>query len=404
MNNAMLICPRCRNAEYVSAKFVGKKFFCHKCGNLAVVVDSENLKKFDLKKLNIKVENEVKNQKYIINEEENPSGSEVKEVLGIKYKESILSESSNTNEQESAPKVVENKPEVVENTFDYSNVFIYRFIDTIYKSLQKITTSQGAEDLNSFCVRVCQFLLHFLSLFIIIAGLVFSIRSRDYEQLMYALGISIFIFLSQYFSINCLELLHKLKTKIFKNYTSDLTFKTFFAVALVLLSSMLCFVLTRATNFTPVDFGFFTIETEYSLLMAGLLMCFVLWSLIACYLHPDELLFLKKVDNQRAASEFLSTITIFLTSILRATPVLCFSCIFYVGTLFIYDCGSDLVNQKTLKYNFFENKEFLLICFFIYFPLLVYYTSFIFFFLIDLISLFIAKYEDGHPKNIRKVN
>ena len=397
MNNAMLICPRCRNAEYISAKFVGKKFFCHKCGNLAVVVDSENLKKFDLQKLNIKIEDDVKEHKYIVSEEEPNTDADAREALSKKYKETIINELNSNTDNDSLVERPERKEEE-KKVFPFENAFVYRVFNNMYTYLRNNTNPANVNDVISFGIRASQYLLLFLSIFLFIASCIFAWRSANYTINLAPLGVSVFLFTAQYLSINSLELMEKIEEKIFNKYSSDVVLKSFFILSLVTILTVAFWTIDYAVRFEPIDFGFFTINSGYSLFIAAVLAIFVLWILIMCYVHPNELLHLHTMENERVSIEFLSACVIFLSSLMRIMPVFFFASALYISGLLIYDCGLKIFDHKVLTYTFIENKMVWCIVILLFIPLILYYFSLLCYFLIDLCNLFINKYSDTHKR------
>ena len=390
MDNALLICPRCRHAEYVSAKFVGKKFFCHQCGNLAVVVDAENLKKFDLNKLNIKIDDSKSDHKYIVTEDDSSmEANDVKEALSSKYKEMIINEINNNSTAE--PKAETPEVPETEQPSKYQDLLVCKVFNSFYEFLQKHTRSEDFNDITSFCIRCSQYIIILVTSFLFISGCVFGYRSKSFDIAFLPCSLAILTCMAQYISIISFDLIDRLEAKSIKYFTTEVIFKAnaffiFFAIFCVLFAAI-----GYAIHFTPLSLAFYDINTAYNLLMTALLVVMVLWFLLMLFVHPDKLLGMEINIKSTISEDFLNLVSLDIKALLKICPIMYFGGCLHVGTIILYDLGLLLVDPEIHNYNFLESKPLRVFYLNLFLPLLFYSIAIVSFFVIDVCASVIKR-------------
>ncbi|MBR3663499.1 MAG: hypothetical protein IKN64_02450 [Desulfovibrio sp.] len=382
MDNALLICPRCRHAEHVSAKFVGKKFFCHQCGNLAVVVDAENLKKFDLNKLNIKISDTQSDSKYIVKEDDNIEANEAKDAISNKYKEMIINEINNNNSEQ---KVEEKVPEA-EQPSKYQDLLVCKIFNSFYDFIKGHTRAEDFNDVTAFCIRCSQYIIILVTSFLFISGCVFGYRARSFQTAFLPCSLALLMCMAQYISIISFDLIDRLEEKCIKYFTTEVIFK---ANAFFIFFSIFCVVFSSvgyALSFKPLSFAFFDINTAYNLLMTALLAVLALWFWLMIFVHPHELLGLEINIKSTISEDFLNFVSLNIRSLLRICPILYFCGCLHVGTITLYDLGLLLVDPSVRSYPFLESKPLQVFYLNLFLPLAFYTVAIVSFFVIDVCS------------------
>ncbi|MCR4666379.1 MAG: hypothetical protein K5657_03695 [Desulfovibrio sp.] len=388
MKDAMLICARCRHAEYVSSKFVGKKFFCHNCGNLAVVVDSENLKKIDLSKLNITVD-ESDDKKFIVNDDEHADSREVKEALSQKYKQMIINEISNTNEP--AEEIDKN---IEEEHDKYENIMVLRLFNSIYEYIHKHTNPDKIDNVIYSCVRFSQHIISLVAVLLVVVGAVIGYRSEDYQSVLLPWFLSALMLIAQYISINSIELTDKLEKTTIHYFSSELIFRKNAMFIVLFMMVIFSFFSIYSFTFKPIDLYFFQINSVYSLFLTTILLCFVLYFFLIVFVHPQELLNMEENKYVNPSEEFLNICSLSIKSIIKISPIIYFSGCLHIGILLFWDFGNILLDSSIVTHSFLKNKTLTLFYITIFLPLLFYYFSLVSRFLIEMFSVLI-KHSKG---------
>ncbi|MCR5813092.1 MAG: hypothetical protein K6G15_01180 [Desulfovibrio sp.] len=381
MEDALLICPRCRHAEYVSPKFVGKKFFCHQCGNLAVVVDAENLKKFNLDKLNIKIDDSKADHKYIVNEDDSTiEANDVKEALSNKYKEMIINEINNNS---SEPKEEEPELPETEQPSKYQDLLVCKVFNSFYDFLQNHTRAEDFNDVSSFCIRCSQYIIILVTSFLFISGCVFGFRSKSFDIAFLPCCLAILMCMAQYISIISFDLIDRLETKSIKFFTTEVIFK---ANAFFIIFAIFCIIFLAigyAIHFTPLSLPLCDINTAYNLLMTSLLVVMLFWFLLMIFVHPHELLGLEIDIKSTISEDFLNLVSLDIKSLLKICPIIYFCGCLHMGTIALYDLGLLLVDPEVQNYAFLESKPLRVFYLNLFLPLVFYSVAIVAFFVID---------------------
>ena len=384
MKRAMLICPRCRYAEYADARLVGKKFFCPSCGNLALVVDQENLKKIDLSKLNIKKRNssDPRDSKFIVNDEE-----EYQSDVRPDYRERILNEIENNANREDAPSSAGSE-QPVQETDRYASLFVVRIFNSIYDNLRESTSPAGVTGAVGGAVRFSQYIISLVALFLMGAGCILGVRLSTPELVLMPVLLSLAMFLGQYVSIKSLNMIDMLQDKGVRSFSSESMFRINAVICLVAIVSFAIFTIHHTLDFTPITLGFFHIDNVFVFVLTTFLIFALLFFLLLVFLYPRELLGTEINPRATAAEECLSLFSINIRALLRITPLIYFVGCIALGTDVLVDFGSVILGKTPLEteHPFIEDQTLRLFFFNLYMPLLVYYFSLFCYFLIDLLS------------------